>query len=239
MVALTTLTQSTLSTYEHVPQIAPQRPPETIKKEFLTHMRSLSHARHSWQIWADFVEMAAISIHNRLVYMDTELEEQYLTVAGRYDAKDLAHFPEMLKLCWEVFQGDLSDFLGQIFQELELASHWHGQFFTPYPVCQMLAQMTMDPEQFEQKDVVQIHEPACGAGAMILAAAEYMNDHGIDYGRQAHFVAQDLDFTAVCMTYIQLSIAGVSAKVVHGNTLSMKIYQQFLTPMAVYWGRIT
>ena len=36
------------------------------------------------------------------------------------------------------------DFLGRIYMNLDLGSHWHGQFFTPYDVCVMMARITIE-----------------------------------------------------------------------------------------------
>jgi len=39
---------------------------------------------------------------------------------------------------------DMGDVLGGVFSELDLGNKWAGQFFTPDPVCRMMAAMTFD-----------------------------------------------------------------------------------------------
>ena len=203
-----------------------------LKKDFISTMNKLSYSRHQWQVWQDFNEMAAISIAQSTNYTD-EREAQYMRVVGRYESKEVQLIPQLLGITTAALELQMCDFLGDIFQELELASKWHGQFFTPYPVCKMMAAMTLhDMSPFESGKVVTISEPACGGGAMIIAACEHLRENGINYQRQLKITATDVDLTACYMAYIQLSLLGCNAVVVHGNTLSLEEWGHFETPMA-------
>jgi type I restriction-modification system DNA methylase subunit len=202
-----------------------------LKKDFISTMNKLSYSRHKWQVWQDFNEMAAISIAQSTNYTD-EREAQYMRVVGRYESKEVQLIPQLLGITTAALELQMCDFLGDIFQELELASKWHGQFFTPYPVCKMMAAMTLhDMSPFESGKVVTISEPACGGGAMIIAACEHLRDNGINYQRQLKITAADVDLTACYMAYIQLSLLGCNAVVVHGNTLSLEEWGHFETPL--------
>ena len=67
------------------------------------------------------------------------------------------------------------DVLGDIFHELELHNERKGQFFTPFPICQMMAKMTLGENAQDiitKKGFVTLSEPACGTGAMIIAATQ-------------------------------------------------------------------
>jgi len=218
-------------------QDIPLRTQTAIKKDMFTTIKKLEYSRHTWQIWQDFTEIAAITISNQMVYFDQELEDKYLSIVKNYEAKELIHFQHMLKLCFEALQNEKSDFLGQVFMELDLGSHWQGQFFTPYCVCEMMAKLTFDLKLFDEKETVTVNEPTCGAGAMVIALCEHIDESEINYAHRLHIVAQDLDFTAVCMCYIQLSIIGASAHVIHGNTLNMECRQKLITPAAMLYGR--
>jgi hypothetical protein len=46
-----------------------------------------------------------------------------------------------------------------------------------------------------------------------------LKDKGINYQRAMRVTAQDLDWLAVYMTYIQLSFMGINAVVIQGDTL--------------------
>ena len=63
------------------------------------------------------------------------------------------------------------DFLGSIFMALNLGNDSGGQFFTPYDVCRMMAEITCDNvlPTIEAKGYISINDCACGAGATLIA----------------------------------------------------------------------
>ena len=64
---------------------------------------------------------------------------------------------------------------------------------------------------------------------MIIAAAKVLREKGVDYQKRLRVIAQDLDWKGVYMTYLQLSLLGIRAKVVQGDTLCSP-YDQYRTP---------
>ena len=62
---------------------------------------------------------------------------------------------------------------------------------------------------------------------MIIAAAAVMKDRGISYQDVLEVVAQDLDWKAVYMCYVQLSLLGINATVVQGSTLKEPYVQGY------------
>ncbi|MCC2817230.1 SAM-dependent methyltransferase [Lachnoclostridium pacaense] len=64
-----------------------------------------------------------------------------------------------------------------------------------------------------------VSDPACGAGALLIAFANSAREHGFNYQEKVLFVAQDIDATAAKMCYIQLSLLGCSACVIIGDSL--------------------
>lgn len=54
---------------------------------------------------------------------------------------------------------------------------------------------------------------------MIIAVTKAIKEKDIDYQRAMKVVTQDLDWKAVYMTYVQLSLLGISAVVIQGDTL--------------------
>ena len=55
---------------------------------------------------------------------------------------------------------------------------------------------------------------------MIIAAAAALKKKGFDFQRKLEVVAQDLDWKGVHMCDLELSLLGIEAIVVQGNTLS-------------------
>lgn len=184
--------------------------------------------RHSrWELWKDFITMSAISISNLVdVAHRDKREEMYLAIAKKYSEKEMAVFPEMLsEVVLGMDENPDQDFLGELFMVLELGSEWKGQFFTPYSVCQAMAAMSYGDDlksKIEHQGWVSVNDPACGAGATLIAFANECKRQGNDVNFQTSvlFVAQDLDFLAGCMCYIQISLMGCPGYVVIGDTLS-------------------
>ena len=124
------------------------------------------------------------------------------------------------------------DFLGQVVVELELPNQHMGQFFTPYDVSRMMAEMTFDTvdEIIAEQGFVTVQEPACGAGGMIIAAADVLSGRGFDIGRQLYVDATDISPMCFRMSYLQASLRGIPATIRRGNTLSREMFEHAVTP---------
>ena len=199
------------------------------KKEFMKIMRQF-HRHQPWRVFSDFCEMSALSLLNVLPRCE-QIEQQYLKVAGGYEKEEIEYFPKLLSLVVEALEHEYRDFLGEVFQDLELSNHWKGQYFTPFDVCKAIARMNLDfmKETIESKGFVTVMEPACGAGAMIIGLCEALYDAEINYQEHVHVFAVDVDPTAAYMCYIQLTLLHVPAIVYVGNSLSLEMRKELPT----------
>ena len=66
---------------------------------------------------------------------------------------------------------------------------------------------------------MKFNEPSTGGGGMIIAAVKVLKDRGINPQYCMDVVARDLDWKGVYMTYVQLSLLGIKATVVQGDSL--------------------
>ncbi len=194
------------------------------QKNFAKLFESFGGKYSSWEVWKDFVTMTAISISNIVDTIHREQrEKQYLACAEKYSEKELAIFPQMLcEVIAGLEQNPNQDFLGELFMSLNLGNEWKGQFFTPYSVCRAMAAMTFSgdsPDRIERQGWVSVSDPACGAGALLIAFANECAAQKINYQTSVLFVAQDIDFIAGCMCYIQLSLLGCPGCVVIDDSL--------------------
>lgn len=62
-------------------------------------------------------------------------------------------------------------------------------------------------------------EPASGAGSMVLAVAEHLQEGGFDLSKSLFATLVDIDPMCVQMGFLQLSFKNVPAACVHGNSL--------------------
>lgn len=205
------------------------------QKDLVKIFNSLSGRRGRWEVWADWIAMAAIAISNVVDKVHAEEREAtYMTIARKYEQQELDAFAEMFALFAEGMDANPDqDFLGKLYMKLKLGNNHAGQFFTPYDVCKAMVKMSVGNlrTQVEEKGWVAVNDSACGAGALLVAFANECRSKKIDINYQTSvlFTAQDIDYTVGMMCYLQLSILGCPGYVVIGNTLT--------NPMTCYDGR--
>lgn len=196
------------------------------QKDLAKLFGSLCDRHSSWQVWADFIETTAISIQNVFEQVNpskraAERERRYREIMAQYTHAEQNVFPQMLVTMSEAMEENQDqDFLGEMFMALELGSHWKGQFFTPYNICRCMAEMQLYDagDRIKERGWVGVNDPACGAGALLIAARNVFARNGIGSDRVL-FVAQDIDRVAGLMCYIQLSLLGCAGYVVIADTL--------------------
>ncbi len=206
------------------------------KKEFISLLTQNTGTRDKWQVFCDFVELAAITISNQCDYVHREeREERYLKLAGTYSRLEMDRFCSMLSCVFassRLTKDDPLDFLGEIYHELELHNKWKGQFFTPMPLCSLMAEFQMADagKILSEKSYITVNDPCSGSGALLLGYAGVMKRHKIDYQEKMRAVATDIDLKCVHMAYIQLSLYGIPAVIIHGNTLTVEEWSHWFTP---------
>ena len=192
-------------------------------------------------VFADFVEMAAIAISNAVDKPQFDKrEERYMRIVKRYTKDEMQQFPMMLGALVDELETVGGDVLGRAFGELEVHNKWRGQFFTPYEVCRLMASVNIDKTHMDsliaQQGFVTLNEPTVGAGAMVLAFADRMQDAGYNPQTQLHVTAQDIDPRAVHMAYTQLSLMHIPAVVILGDTLRVEQREVWYTPAHIMGG---
>lgn len=181
-------------------------------------------SRH--EVWQDAVWMFACAIANSVDrrHFD-EREAAYMRIVEKYDKDELAVFPQLFGAIVNGMEEHPDcDFLGELYMALELGNKYGGQFFTPYHLCRAMARVNITEElvatEMARQGYISINDCACGAGATLVAAANYLREIGFDYQRNALFVGQDIDSTTALMCYIQLSLLGCAGYVIIGDTLA-------------------
>lgn len=176
-----------------------------------------------YQVWSDFVTMSACSISNscdRRFFADREA--MYMASIKRYEKSDAEKFVDMFTIVIQALNDNPEqDFLGEIFSSLNLHNEWKGQFFTPYHVGGLMAKINSEnlAAELTEKEYITVSDCCCGAGCLLVAYANEARKAGVDFQNRIIFVAQDLDYTAALMCYIQLSLLGCKAIVKIGDSL--------------------
>lgn len=177
------------------------------------------------EIFADWVKMMALSIVNSTCfYKDStyeKREKEYLAIAKKYDEETFSCFSEMFALLVIAMEKEMKDILGEIYMNLGLGKKGSGQVFTPFHVAGLMANLMLT-EDISPKKPYTMSEPTFGSGVMVIALAKIMKERGINYIQCLRVVAQDIDWTAVYMTFVQLSLYGIDAVVIQGDVLDQK-----------------
>ncbi len=203
----------------------------TESPDFIKTFQSLCNNKYqTWQVWSDFVLLGAITISNACDKANFEDREKlYHNIIAKYTKSEAAIFPQLLAyLVMALEHNKEQDFLGSLYMQLNLGNYWKGQFFTPYDVCVAMSSLTSQNilEQVKEKGYITVNDPACGAGATLIAfanAAEsefYQKKSKLNWQNHVLFVAQDIDMVTGLMCYLQLSFLGCAGFVKIGDTLS-------------------
>lgn len=136
-------------------------------------------------------------------------------MAHGYSREEVNLFAEALGHIWAEAQKGYHDILGPAYEEL--SSHHKragfGQYFTPWAVALMMAEITIDPEPKRHEDgsPLTVCDPCVGAGVMLLAAAaviEARNPELLATGGVG-FYGQDIDNTCCRMAELNLLAHGL------------------------------
>lgn len=193
------------------------------QKAFLKIFNSLCGRFNRWQVWQDFVMVTAIEISNATDKQNApERTKTYQTIISKYSAAERNGMAEMLaEVVMGMEQNPDQDFLGSLYMMCELGNNHSGQFFTPYDVCRCMAELTFDAKLVpDMEGFISVSDPACGAGATLLAFLNICKSRNICYHNKVLVVAQDIDFIVGLMCYIQCSFMGCAGYVVIGNTIT-------------------
>lgn len=222
------------------------------QKAFVHELEQMSHSYSLQDKFRDFCRISAIEIHNPLfkryghdqkLYEDYERE--YKTIKEKYGESGFTHMVAALKEVVCALDDDHEDFLGNSLEGIGAANTWAGQFLTPNDVARLLADIVVGRPSVvsdgqEQKSklvenykrlreqgkykVITLNDCAAGAGALMIEGAESLIREGVRQGDILVF-AEDLDFTAFNICYVQLSLLGLAGIVTRQNSLTMQVFE--------------
>jgi type I restriction-modification system DNA methylase subunit len=203
------------------------------QKAFIRLFDVTARYHHRHKVFEDFVSCAVVAIHNKICHSET-LEAEYMRIIKDYERDDLLNMTHLLSHVTLALAEKPCDFLGSVFMQLEQGDKYRGQFFTPWSVAYMMAQMNFHGtgRKLRERPFITLYEPASGAGCMALSYAAVMEEKGWNPDEHLWVMTVDIDPLAAGMTFIQLALNGIPAEVRTANALNEEPPRRILyTPM--------
>ena len=215
-------------------------------KDLVQALKSITYSRNIYEVFQDWLTISAIAISNAVDLRQWKVREDvYLQAISAYSKAEQEKLSEALALLVLALQREQdihgpADILGQVFHALELHNKYKGQFFTPPHVCELMGSITLGGEDMEstiaKKGYITVCEPCIGSGGMVMSFAKAMADRHLNYQTQLLVTGIDIDIKCVQMAYLQLSLLGIPAVVIHGNSLTNETWSQWYTPAYILGG---
>jgi len=215
-------------------------------KGIIDGLKTLGNKHSIWNVFEDWLKVCSISISNAVDWnQQSEREEQYLETINKYTPEEqkvlTKTFAELVDALQKeaTFEGPC-DLLGKVFHALELHNKYHGQFFTPFHICEFMGQVALGDggeagnvasEALHEKGYLSVCEPCVGSGGMVLGFAKAMQQNHMNYCNQMVAYCCDIDIKCVHMAYLQLSLYGIPAVIIHGNSLTNEEWSRWYTPV--------
>jgi hypothetical protein len=186
----------------------------------------------NFQVFRDFIDTALYALLSmtynlrfpdlperlRQNKLEGPYEEEYLKIVARYrENKDRPHGQrpaDHFGHAWGALQMETHEYghdvLGDIFMR-ELSQGDHGQFFTPVPLCDMMAHLTGLAEGETATD------PACGSGRFFISLSK-LNPN-------LSYVGVDLSDLCAKMTVLNMWMFDLNADIYCGDSLSQEMHR--------------
>lgn len=200
-------------------------------REFTAKLQSLDRSKRTYDVFRDFLTLSTCAMAQPF-YRSDKIEQEYLETVNKYTKKQAEEFSQLLAFLIEALTEKHQDFLGQVYMQLNLGNSANGQFFTPYNISQFMAEINFSEVENNLKDqeFITLSDPCCGSAGMIIAFAETMKNKGYNYQNQLFVEVIDIDEMCFMMAYIQLSLYGIPARVMLGDSLAWKFSKVLYTP---------
>lgn len=203
------------------------------KNFILNSIKKLGQKYGMDEVFKDAVICCAYALANNADFNEKR-ENEYLRIINKYLDNEKEEFPKILASLFNEYNttSEPIDILGDVYIDLGMLKKEVSQFFTPLPVCNLMAKITIDQEdktqELNNKGYISILDPTCGSGRLLYASYNELLNRKVD-NNKIILVGDDIDLTCCCITYIQLSLLGANAIVHHQNSLTNDIYDTFYT----------
>jgi type I restriction-modification system DNA methylase subunit len=194
-------------------------------QDFLDILDKIKPSKHRYEVFSDWLILASAALYAPWK-KDKSVEEEYLQIAKLYNASELDKLVQLFVITVKALERNDRDFLGEVFALGELSNERNGQYFTPFDISRVMAEVVIGKIKCEKSHVIRINDPCCGAGGMLIACTLVLKERGINYQKDVLFVGTDIDHRCARMCYIQLSLLAAPAIIICGNTITSEIFWQ-------------
>lgn len=205
---------------------------------FTKRMNDIDRSKRRTEVFRDFCEMAYLALAKTTAHPERadKIEADYMACVDRYRDKDeVRKMRELLEISVAAIAPGGRDFLGEVAGEIGALDAGLGQFFTPYDVSRLIAEMSLADAGaiIRERGFITMQEPAAGAGGMVIAAADAIEKLGFDPRSCLWFEATEINRGTFHMLHVQTAYRGLAGKNYHGNTLSLEVFSASVTPNAL------
>lgn len=198
-------------------------------KSITNHLKSIATKGYDMgTVFRDWISL--------MLYALSKDEDLYMEVMNRYrnegdkGSREADLFAKAFSELLIEMKKENHDILGDIY--MEIVSNWSakgmGQFFTPAGLCGMMADMVIGDAPDSS---VSVADPACGSGRTLISAAKKVH-------ADSDFHGTDADKVCAQMCALNMCFFNANAYIIHGNTLSMKYYDGWITRRSVFGGQV-
>jgi type I restriction enzyme M protein len=177
--------------------------------KLLTAFERFAYGKSLHTAFADLLDWTLLPFKR---YADRSEQQNALDTYRNYPK--VKQLVELITIIGELSDG-MRDPLGELYMNAISNGH-NGQYFTPEPICDMMAAMQVDIGKEESKTIL---DPACGSGRMLLAVAK-LNRSCMLYGA-------DVDITCCKMALVNMLLNSLQGEIAHMNSLSNEFYTGF------------
>ena len=180
-----------------------------------------------WNIFEDWLDLMLFALMRN--------DSEYLKIVGKYKNdkefgnREIDYFCKAFAYLMICMRQTNEDVLGAVYELLELQNKHNGQFFTPYPICDMMVKMT------DVKKSENVNDPCCGSGRMLLAYLKNITNKQAD---DTVFVGQDNDYTCVKMCALNFVFFNMNGYIIWGDTFAVETRKVFKTTRSYCGGSI-
>lgn len=193
------------------------------------------------QTFTDFLHYCALlfSMHTDPIHAEQRSETLKRLKSSYKDDEWKAFHQSLADLCGiftqNIQMGLYEDLFTLHFTQLGATSGVLKQDFSPAEIGKLIGAISIPSHlTLPEQGFFSLGDHVCGSGTLLLAGVQRFADMGYNPSNQLVIQAADLDARCVHMTYLHLSLYGIPAVIVHGNTITLEEYDRWYTPVYLW-----